>query len=653
MSTARDAAKESERPFRLTSPLGKDAMIAVGVSGTEAVSAPYHIRIEVVSKNLDVKPSELLGKAVGLSVTWSGKRDFHGLVKSVAPGMMADRQFRFYTIEIVPWFWFLKLTTDCRIFQKKSVKQIVEAVFQDSGFSDFDLSGLSGAEATSPRDYCVQYRESDFDFVARLLEEVGAHYHFEQKAGSHKMVVADKNDAFADVADPEKHLTGSAHGLLSLETFKGIGSYTTTRWVQTDYNYETPSQSLQTNAATVADLPGSPVYEVFDYPGLYPQKSGGEALTKLRMEADEAAQSGAVGSGSAPDLYAGGAFTVDGDMAGVKGRKWVVGEIEHLGSDRSLFGNFGAQATSYSNSFAAFSKAVPFRPRRSTPRPAIAGIQTAIVVGPSGEEIHTDEMGRVLVQFHWDRYGDRKGSTSCWVRVAQPWAGKQWGAVFTPRIGDEVVVSFLEGNPDRPLVTGSVYNAERMPPYSLPGEKTKSGIRTRSSLGGGMADFNELTFDDKKGSEQVYFHAQKDMTRKVENDESIDVDHDQTVKIQNNQSIEVEQGNRTVKVTQGNQSHEVSMGNDDTEIKMGNMSIKLGMGNMSTKLDLGKQETEAMQSIEMKVMGSSIKIDPTGVTIKAPMIKIEGDAMVQTKAPMVQSQADGISILKGGIVLIN
>ena len=216
-----------------------------------------------------------------------------------------------------------------------------------------------------------------------------------------------------------------------------------------------------------------------------------------------------------------------------------------------------------------------------------------------------------------------------------------------------MVVSFIEGNPDRPLITGSVYNADLMPPYNLPGEQTKSGIRSRSSKGGGTADFNELTFDDKKGSELVYFHAQKDMERKVENNEKIDVDNDQKMTVGNNQSLEVEKGNRTVKVSKGNQSTEISMGNHETEIKMGNMSIKLGMGNMTTKLDLGKQETEAMQSIEMKVGANSIKIDQTGITLKGIMIKVEGSAMVQTKAPMVQSNADAMQIIKGGIVMIN
>ncbi|PWR22336.1 type VI secretion system Vgr family protein [Zavarzinia compransoris] len=654
MSTARDAAKEAERPFRLTTPLGKDTLIATGISGTEWISRPYQLRIEVVSKNLDVKPADLLGKPVGFESVMNAGRHFHGRVKSVAPGTMADRQFRRYTIEIVPWFWFLRLTSDCRIFQKKSVKDIVQTVLSESGFSDYDLGGLKGQLATKPREYCVQYRESDFAFVSRLLEEVGAHYHFEHKAGSHKMVVGDSNDCFADVADPNKTLTGSAREFLGLQSFSSVGAYAPTKWVHTDYNYETPSQSLEANAATVADLPASPVYEIFDYPGLYPQKGDGTAYAKLRIEQEEAAQGSAYGSGSAPDLYAGGAFSIDGDMAGAKGRKWVVNSIEHMGQDLSLFAKSGGgSSTTYSNNFTAVSKAVPFRPPRVTPRPVISGVQTAVVVGPAGEEIHTDKMGRVYVQFHWDRYGDRKGSTSCWVRVAQPWAGKNWGTVYIPRIGDEVVVSFIEGNPDRPIVTGSVYNAERMPPYNLPGEKTKTGIRSRSSLGGGGSDFNELTFDDKKGSEQVYFHAQKDMERKVENNEKIDVDNDQTITIGNNQSLEVEKGNRKIKVSKGNQSTEISMGNHDTEIKMGNMSIKLGMGNMTTKLDLGKQETEAMQSIEMKVGANSIKIDQTGVTIKGIMIKIEGTAMVQTKGPMVESKADALHIVKGGIVMIN
>lgn len=657
MTDARDAAKEAERPFRLTTPLGKDTLIATGFSGTEWLSRPYQLRFEVVSKNINLKPADLLGKSFGFESKMNAGRHFHGLVKSVAPGMMADRQFRRYTIEVVPHFWFLKLRSDCRIFQNKNVKDIIEAVFKDAGLTDFDLSGLKGQLATKPRDYCVQYRESDFAFVSRLLEEVGGHYHFQHKAGSHKMVMGDSNDCFTDVADPNKSLSGSTREFLGLQHFSTIGSYASTKWTQQDYNYETPATNLETTSSTVADLPASPVYEVYDYPGLYPDKSDGSALTKLRIEQEESAQASGYGSGSAPDLFAGGVFTIDGDMAGASGRKWVVASIEHMGQDSSLFSRGGAGSTSYSNSFTAVSKAVPYRPPRVTPRPVIAGIQTAVVVGPKGEEIATDKMGRVRVQFHWDRLGEHSvngnSAPSCWIRVAQIWAGKQRGAVFIPRIGDEVVVSFIEGNPDRPLITGSVYNADLMPPYNLPGEQTKSGIRSRSSKGGGTADFNELTFDDKKGSELVYFHAQKDMERKVENNEKIDVDNDQKMTVGNNQSLEVEKGNRTVKVSKGNQSTEISMGNHETEIKMGNMSIKLGMGNMTTKLDLGKQETEAMQSIEMKVGANSIKIDQTGITLKGIMIKVEGSAMVQTKAPMVQSNADAMQIIKGGIVMIN
>lgn len=636
-------SKEAERPFRLNTPLGKDTLIGTGISGREAVSEPYHFRVEVASKRDDIKPGDLLGKPFGFEAKMAAGRQFHGLVKSVAPGGMAQRQFRTYVIEIVPWFWFLKLTNDCRVFQKQTVKQILEKVFSESGFKDYDLSGIKGQHPK--REYCVQYRESDFDFCSRLMEEEGIFYFFEHSGSSHKMIVADSNDAFQAVADPKKSLTGAARDWLSLQTFGTEGNYRPTKYVQTDYNYETPAQSLETNAPTLADLPGSPVYEIFDYPGLYPVKGEGEALTKLRMEAEESAQSGAWGDGSAPDMFAGGTFEITDDMPGASGRKWVLGEVEHAGSDRSLFGSLGGgSSTTYSNRFRAFSKSVPFRPVRRTPRPAIASIQTAVVVGPSGEEINVDKMGRVLVQFHWDRYGDRKGSTSCWVRVAQPWAGNKWGTVYTPRIGDEVVISFIEGNPDRPLITGSVYNADRMPPYSLPDEKTKTGIRTRSSKGGGAADFNELTFDDKKGQEQVYFHAQKDMERKVENDEKIDVDNDQTVTIGNNQKIEVEKGNREIKVSKGNQT---------TEISMGNLSIKVKMGNMDTKIDLGKQETEALQSIELKVGQSSVKLDQSGVTIKGIMVKIEGQAMVQTKAPMVEANGSGLHIVKGGVVLIN
>jgi len=308
------------------------------------------------------------------------------------------------------------------------------------------------------------------------------------------------------------------------------------------------------------------------------------------------------------------------------------------------------------------------------------GIHSALVVGPSGDEIYTDKFGRIKVQFPWDRKGKKDDKSSLWIRVATPWAGKQWGMIHIPRIGQEVIVSFLEGDPDRPVVTGMLYNADNMPPYSLPDNKTQSGIKTRSSTKGSTDNFNEIRFEDKKDSEEIYIHAEKDLNCVIENNESrkvgyedkdkgdqeIDIYNDQKLKVGHGSSagsqmvqifkdrdVQLETGNDSLLIKQGNMTVVLKMGNQSTKLDMGNQETKLSLGNQTTKLDLGKASTEAMQSIELKVGANSIKIDQTGVTIKGLMVNVEGTIMANLKAPMTKVSADAMLTMKGGITMIN
>ncbi len=299
------------------------------------------------------------------------------------------------------------------------------------------------------------------------------------------------------------------------------------------------------------------------------------------------------------------------------------------------------------------------------------GLQSAIVVGPSGEEIYTDKYARVKVQFPWDRLGKNDEKSSFWVRVATSWAGTKWGMVSIPRIGQEVIVDFLEGDPDRPVITGMLYNKENMPPYDLPGDMTKSGVKTRSTKSGGDDNFNEVRFEDLKGEEEIYIHAEKDLNCVIENNESRKVGYedmdkgDQEIDIYNDQNVKVGVGSsagsqtvdifkdRNVTLETGNDSLILKQGNMSVVMKMGNQETKLDMGNQTTKLALGKCSTEAMQAIELKVGANSIKIDQTGVTIKGIMVKVEGSAMTQIKAPMTQVNGDAMLTVKGGITMIN
>ena len=396
-----------------------------------------------------------------------------------------------------------------------------------------------------------------------------------------------------------------------------------------------------------------------------------------------------------------GAGTVAHLMPGVKaklkdhlfdserGTKFVCVEVVHSAEATSGFGS-APENLSYSNRFRAVDDSIVFRPLRKAGRPRVLGPLTAIVVGPSGEEIFCDKYGRIRVKFHWDLDPATDDTRSCWVRVAQMLAGKSWGTVFTPRIGMEVVVQFLNGDPDRPLVVGTVYNGDNMPPYALPANKTQSGIKTRSTLDGEGANFNELRFEDKKGSEEVYLHAEKDFKRVVENDDAVEVGNDQTLTVKNdrtktieegNESLTISKGNRTATITKGNDSLTVSAGNRSTTITKGDDSLTLGQGGRTVKLDGsgnyamtlasgngavtlksgdyklkasgGKVSIEAATSIELKVGSSVLKITPSSIELKATQIKIEGLGSADLKAPMVKITASGIATIKGSLTKIN
>ena len=325
--------------------------------------------------------------------------------------------------------------------------------------------------------------------------------------------------------------------------------------------------------------------------------------------------------------------------------QYFITQVSHLAIDATYRQEKTKTGESYKyeNFFQAIPKKVPFRPLRVTPTPKVYGLQPALVVGKAGEEIWTDKYGRVKVQFFWDRIGKKNENSSCWVRVSQIWAGKNWGWVTIPRMGQEVLVDFLEGDPDQPIIVGRVYNADQTTPYTLPANQTQSGIKSRSSKQGGTEDFNEIRFEDKKGSEMVTVHAQKDMETTVENDDTQTIQRNRTIKvdgthtetIKGNTTIEITEGNLSTTLKKGNETRTLDMGNQDITLKMGNQTTKLNMGNQTTTISLGKSEHTAMQSIELKVGASSIKVDQMGVTIKGMMIKIEGTLMTEIKGSVM------------------
>jgi type VI secretion system secreted protein VgrG len=396
-----------------------------------------------------------------------------------------------------------------------------------------------------------------------------------------------------------------------------------------------------------------------------------------------------IGSSTCASFTPGGKFTLKHhDSVSERDKSYVVTSIAHSAQDESYIAGAGGKQA-YSNTFQCIPDTVTFRPARLTPRATVHGPQTAVVVGKSGEELYVDKYGRIKVQFFWDRLGKKDENSSCWVRVAENWAGKQWGTVFLPRIGQEVLVDFLEGDPDRPIITGRVYNAEQMPPYGLPANQTVSVIKSRSSKGGQPENFNELRFEDKKDSEEIYFHAEKDFNRVVENNDTLKVgsskakDGSQTIEIYKNRTETVKTGDEKVTLEKGSRDHQIKKddslkvegkqtieitGDQTVTVKSGNRSVTIQSGNDSLKVSAGTSTTEAAQSIELKVGGSSIKIDPAGITLKGGMIKIEatgvmeakgatvkieGSGMLEAKSPMTQVNGDGVLILKGGVVMVN
>ncbi len=661
------AFDQKNRLLNLHTPLGDNKLLLTEVEGQEELSRLFSFRLSMVSEESSVRPGDIVGKAVSFNIKRpdGSRRPFHGYVRRLMAGDESHGH-RVYRAEVVPQLWFLTRKANCRIFQKKTVKQILEQVFADAGLSDYETSEIKGDH--KQWEYCVQYRETDFNFVSRLMEQEGIFYYFRHEQDKHVLVLGDQKGAYRDCPEKEVDLPTDYSKIAVTEhltSWEHRWEFRAGKWAHTDYNFETPSASLLTQTQTNIALADAKKFELFDYPGEYAEKQDGETEVKLRMEEEEAGYDVVHGGSGCPTFTPGHKFTVKSHPAAAeKNKSYVITSIQHSVREPMAYGTGGHDVErAYANTFTCIPDSVPFRPPRITPKPTVNGIQTAVVVGPAGEEIYVDQYGRVKVQFFWDREGKKDDNSTCWIRVAQNWAGEKWGMLFHPRIGQEVVVDFLEGDPDRPLIIGSVYNAEQMPPYELPADKTQSGVKSRSTKQGAAANFNELRFEDKKGEEQVYFHAEKDFQRIVENNDTLQVgfdkkdDGNQTIEIFNNQDVtigtaEAADGSQTLQVWK-DQTTTLKTGDRAVTIEMGNDTLQIKMGNQTTKLDLGKSSTEALQSIELKVGQSSIKVDQMGVTIKGLMLKIESTMMTQVKGLMTQVNGDAMLTVKGGLTMIN
>lgn len=669
------------RWLSLQTPLGEDELLLRGVTGKEELSRLYMYELEMVSLNANIDPSQIIGKNVRfvLKNLDDSIRYFHGYVSRFTCRGTDDR-LSIYVAEVVPWTWFLTQTRDCRIFQNKTIPDIIKQVLANYISAEYELK-LGGSYPAW--EYCVQYRESDFDFISRLMEQAGIYYYFRHEEDRHVMVLADSRSAYQNCAEAEVTFADNlSGGDLDDKVLKWEHSYTfrPSKASETDYNFEKPSASLRASTNTILPLDGAPKTELYDFPGRYAQKPEGDAQIRVRMEEVEAAYDVVHGQSKCRTFFPGGRFTLTHHHSDAEsGKQYVLTSVQFEAHQSGAFvTSKGKAQKEYENSFTCIPATITYRPDRRTPKPVIKGIQTATVVGPAGQEIHCDKYGRVKVQFHWDREGKKDDKSSCWIRVAQASAGAGFGAVVLPRITQEVVVQFLEGDPDRPIITGCVYNAEQMPPYTLPENKTRWVFKSNSTTGGG--GFNELRFEDKKGQEHIFIHAEKDQDIRVKNDtyewigrdRHLIVKRDQIEHVENNRSETVDadhmekigkdrhlqiEGKEAKEIT-GSQSLVVN--SDVIEVFKANHSEQT-TANYYLKAD--NIVIEALTNLTIKVgqtyialESSGIKIGTTG-TIELESIgetTIKGTAGLTAQSPaQVQVKAGGIMTVQGSMVKIN
>jgi type VI secretion system secreted protein VgrG len=554
---------QAKREFEVSSSLGKDVLLFNRMTATEGLSSLFEIELALLSPNKSVDAKKILGTPVSVRLELppptGGNRYFHGICTDFGyTGSFGELSG--YRAVLRPWLWVLTRAADCRIFQKMSTPDIIKKIFSDHGFSGDVKDSLS--RTYKQWEYCVQYRETAFNFVSRLMEHEGIYYYFEHKDSKHTLILVDSSSAhskFGGYAEvPYFPPTDSGRRKRDhISDWSMAWEIQSGKFTHTDYEFKKPSLDLQTKSPGPAGH-GHDKEEIYDYPGIYYDTDLGGSLAKIRLDEIKSRFQVAHGQGNARGLLTGSLFKLANynERADQEGEYLITSTSIEAASNEYSAG--AGNEEEFRCSFTAIPSKEQFRPPRVTHKPVVNGPQTAVVVGPAGEEIHTDEFGRIMVQFHWDRLGQKNENSSCWMRVGQSWAHSGWGSIFLPRIGMEVIVEFLEGDPDRPIVTGCVYNGANKPPYPLPGDKTKSTIKSNSSKGGG--GYNEMRFEDKKGSEEIWVHAQKDRnlviehdetktvhhdrTKTIDNDETSHIKHDRTETVDNNETITIN-GNRT------------------------------------------------------------------------------------------------------------
>jgi len=597
-------------PITLASPLPAADLFLDAMQVSEGLSQLGGMQLSLLSEKATLAAADLLGKPVTLTMHLldDSKRYFHGYITRFGIGTPRGRYFS-YQADVRPWLWFLQRTSDCRIFQEMTVPDIVKKVFDDhAGLAQVKLKLF---RTYRPWTYCVQYRESDFQFVTRLLEREGIYWYFEHTNGKHELVLMDSLSAHDPITGEGtiRYIEDPSHAPPD-EEYVSRWSFTqevkTGKTALTSYDFERPATSLLVDAS-LSRSHDQAAAERFDFQGDYLKAPDGKQYAEDWLDEVQTRHHRLQGEGNAMGLEAGRTFKLSRHPRADQNANYLLTQVE-IHAQVAVF-DAGQSGSQYTVKFDAIPAAQQFRPQRRTPKPFVQGPQTAVVVGPGGDEIFTDKYGRVKVQFHWDRYGKKDEKSSCWVRVSQPWAGQNFGFVHIPRIGQEVVVSFLEGDPDQPLITGRVYNAQQMPPWDLPANATQSGLLTRSSTGGAYGNANAIRFEDKKGAEQLWLHAEKNQDIEVENDETHWVGHDRTKTIDHDETTHVKH-DRTETV---DNNEKITIGVDRTEQVGSNEKIAIGANRTETvganeNITIAANRTESVGANETITIGANRSI---------------------------------------------
>jgi len=625
---------DTNHPISFESPLDSK-LVVQSMVGEEALGRLFNFKLELLSQDFELHFDQIVGQQVTVALDLSdGKRHFNAYITEFQYLGQTDRYAR-YQATLKPWFWFLTRTSDCKIFQEKKLPDIIKAVFRENGMSDFE-DRLTGKYREW--EYCVQYRETDFDFISRLMEQEGIYYYFEHYTDKHVLVLADDMSAHKPFPQFETIPYHPPSGQMSVQEHDHLQYWAVSQSIQPeqyamqDFDFKKP----RVNLLSRFNQPGNHAYpisdsEIYDYPGKYLEFNDGMNYVEIRLQELRSQFERVNAEGPCRGLSAGCLFTLEDYPRDDQNKEYLVLSVSHQISDTGYISSRGTTSEElYRCQVEVMDTQTPYKQVRSTSKPLIQGPQTAIVVGPDDEEIHTDNFGRVKVQFHWDRYGQKDENSSCWIRVSQLWAGAKWGGIHIPRIGQEVIVSFMEGDPDRPVITGCVYNADCMPPYDLPAKKTQSGVKSRSSKEGTSGNFNEFRFEDKKGGEEITLHAEKDFSTVVENDESRQTINTrkvgvgasdnarptetiETLQVFGQRSIDI-RGNDVLSVSTGDKGRKVDIldGNYELKVEKGHYVLGVALGNTTVEAKAGDVALRSPASKTTIDAGNSIKLTVGG-----------------------------------------